>query len=590
MKSVIGKVIFVVLILFGCSRVVEDHFDDWQPVSHWSESDENEKDSVSSRDGGLNYGNEGIDYSYRGGSQLEIEELNVPFKSQSPPGDWSHNMNCGPTSVLMIAGYYLGWQPSTNDLKELLDWMYAYHYIYPQSVGEYYDGNVTNMTELGNVLEDHYNLGSVVKKNVNDLSYLHEQLLNNRPVIVAVNIQMQPHKMGHFMVLVGMTEDEVIVHDPGKTLGQNNVYSKSQFVSSWQTSNYASLVLETPGVSWHLNGSLVQLIGSPEVYLVKNGQLFWITDMQVFNAHHFKANQIIPITANEFDCYEYGGEIDWQPYRELFRVGDQYYLFEKQSFDSTGGVYYWFLNAFAFNSWGVPGPVVELGWSEAEQLYFGKYLDGGALFVRHGTVVKPGFQVTEFPSVEYFVADDMGLYWPLASKEVFQQMGYDKLPLYLAATVEDFYGSVQAFGEVIDESYLQICHDDKEQDDGLDPQGGSGADEEDIPDEPDDQPPAQFQISCTISCPDGFQAFVWYANAQQLTGSLVELKITEDELCYRGEPWFDFNCACTEPDLWSCFDPAEAEISCNQNFTVHVPGIVDSVGEGEVWFDEMSCQ
>jgi len=85
------------------------------------------------------------------------------------------------------------------------------------------------------------------------------------------------------------------------------------------------------------------------------------------------------------------------------------------------------------------------------------------------------------------------------------------------------------------------------------------------------------------------QAFIWYASFGEETGaSTVTMSATKQEICLRGQPWIDFNCAGQNP-LWSYYDPGLAQIDCNVDYELKIPGIIDSGGEGEVWFTSISC-
>ena len=83
--------------------------------------------------------------------------LDVPFKSQVPPGIWDETRNCGQTSYLMIDGFYNNKTPNIESIKELDDWI---ENIFGDSVRNY-SGNYTNVDmlkrvalEYGNFIED----------------------------------------------------------------------------------------------------------------------------------------------------------------------------------------------------------------------------------------------------------------------------------------------------------------------------------------------------------------------------------------------------------------------------------------------------
>ncbi|NQT49100.1 hypothetical protein HQ571_00215 [Candidatus Kuenenbacteria bacterium] len=86
------------------------------------------------------------------------------------------------------------------------------------------------------------------------------------------------------------------------------------------------------------------------------------------------------------------------------------------------------------------------------------------------------------------------------------------------------------------------------------------------------------------------KAFIWFSSFDEEKGKpFATMSTTIGQICTRGMPWIDFNCACTLPDIWACFDPALAQIECNHEFEIKTPGVVDPAGEGEVWFTDFGC-
>lgn len=391
-----------------------------------------------------------------GFGSLQAETIliqDVSFKSQSPPGDWANNMNCGPTAALVLGAYYKRFDPETADLESLLDWLYAEGLIYPQAYAEYYDGNVTNVWHLEQILEDFFLLGEVKRNNSLDYDFLRQELVKGNPVIVGVNINMNATSFGHFMVVVGLSDTEVIVHDPGKTYGEYNHYSLNKFQASWATSNYASIVVQSKGAVWYPDGSLIQVVGDSKVYLVKDQKLYWIKDEIVFNAHHFDWLKIIPVRSKILDCFQYGGEIEIKPYRELYKVDDTYYLYEKPTFIANSCTLSQFASLTALNSWKLPLLVQEI---DSISGLYGSCMHGTTLYFRDGTLIKPTEAAFGFGEGVVFVATNNGELKPFVDWETFQLMGYDQLELFHVVEVE-LQGGARFFGEAISQNDALFC-------------------------------------------------------------------------------------------------------------------------------------
>ena len=191
-----------------------------------------------------------------GGSNIEIKEdyihvyndainLPVPFKAQYPPGtSWSETRNCGQASCAMIFSYYNSSEPTAQDIMDIDYWLYE---TYGDPIRNY-NGSYTNTEQLKQVAIQFGGFDSEIHGNWDwDITNLENELQNNYPVIVAVRIGMLPSGGGHFMVLIGMDDDNVYVHDPGRSLlsgfGQNMQYPKTQFLDSWDSQNNACVTI-----------------------------------------------------------------------------------------------------------------------------------------------------------------------------------------------------------------------------------------------------------------------------------------------------------------------------------------------------------
>lgn len=638
---------------------------------------------------------------------------NVAFKAQSPPGDWADNMNCGPTSALMLAAHHWGFNPSVVELRALIDWLYEQSLITQQSQAEYYDGNVTSLWQLEIMLRQYFQINEISRSSGYDLEYIRTQLQAGQPVIVGVNIDMNANQFGHFMMVVGLTDDHVVVHDPGKTYGSYKQYSLNRFHSSWATSNYASLSIEPPQVVWYPNGTLLQVVGSSMVYLVKDNQLYWIKEETVFNAHYFDWQKIIQVDSSIWECFDYGGVIEDHPYYEVYLSNGTYYLYEKAAFIALECELSPFKSEAAWRSWQINVSVNEV---ESLDGIYGSCRHGATLHFRDGTLIKPAASQS-YGAGAVFIATNGGELRPFIDWDVFQLMKFDQLPLF-EVTEQELYDGARFFGQAVTNEQVTICSSSgyqvyggaetdvvepepeedivsgEEEDvvepvviqeelcDGLDNNNNGQIDEdvrrechhscglgwqycrdgvwqgcevydfvEEIEDgidndcdglvdegfvipedaDPLDQDndhdgysinqgdcddwspetnPGQLDIcdgfdnncnflidededcgdsdliECQVSCPADMIAHVWYGLDGSQSGNPVELEFSIEETCIRGQPWFDFNCACQN---WTCHDWSLAVIDCNHDIEVHA-GAVDYRGEGEVWFSNLLCE
>lgn len=69
--------------------------------------------------------------------------------------------------------------------------------------------------------------------NISESFYSLEELINhNTPVIISVSSEFSPSKTSHVVVLVGIEENQLIIHDPYKK-GANFKISKEEFKKYW---------------------------------------------------------------------------------------------------------------------------------------------------------------------------------------------------------------------------------------------------------------------------------------------------------------------------------------------------------------------
>ncbi|MBT4722893.1 hypothetical protein HN958_04245 [Candidatus Falkowbacteria bacterium] len=260
------------------------------------------------------------------------------------------------------------------------------------------------------------------------------------------------------MVVIGMTDSEVIVHDPGRTAGQFNRYDLDTFVNSWRTaSNCASLFVEEQVVTWHPDGALISSVNESDVYVLIDGKKNLIDSDQVFEAHDFPRDMVIEVSDLELSCYDDGFIVDWQPVRELFQVEDgTILLYEKASHDSSHCALYEFSSEFAYRSWTIDERLQVLTDQQAEDQYFWRCDLMDTLYVRDGTLVKPNYPISGFGRGVVFVASGNGRLRAFSTEQAYNEMGYADKYLY-HANQNELEGSFRLFDPDITMEMAHRC-------------------------------------------------------------------------------------------------------------------------------------
>ncbi|MBT3816926.1 MAG: hypothetical protein HOG08_01110 [Candidatus Magasanikbacteria bacterium] len=169
----------------------------------------------------------------------------VPFKSQIPPGIWKDSKNCGQASSLMVFSFFDNKTPIIQGIKDIDDELYS---LYRDDIRNY-NGSETKTYQLAAVAKQ-FGFEASIYGVDGTLDWLRKQILNDQPVIVLSHINMDSRNIGHFMVVVGVEDEEIIVHDPGKNkhVGKFRKFSIDKFLTSWdaQDNSYVVIKKETP--------------------------------------------------------------------------------------------------------------------------------------------------------------------------------------------------------------------------------------------------------------------------------------------------------------------------------------------------------
>jgi len=166
--------------------------------------------------------------------------LNVPFKSQVPPGDWDLTNNCGQTCFLMIFSYYKRITPTEEGIKAIDEWLYKnFPKSHPDPILNNYNGSPMNTSEIVSLAKGYGGFPDSNWHSGWSLQKLQEELERGYPVIVAVYYPSPRDPkiyIYHFLVVTGMNEEIVRVNDSGrksKEKGRGITFPREDFERYW---------------------------------------------------------------------------------------------------------------------------------------------------------------------------------------------------------------------------------------------------------------------------------------------------------------------------------------------------------------------
>lgn len=161
--------------------------------------------------------------------------LNVPFTSQAPLGDWAQPWQdaCEEASVLMVDYYYQNKSlPSKEEvsgiLKEMVSWQES-------NWGGHYNLTIAKLAEY---IKATFNYETETIENLTS-EKLKFYLDKGQPIIVPANgkkLANPNFKNGgpeyHMLVVKGYVDDKFITNDPGTRLGADFIYSSENLLDS----------------------------------------------------------------------------------------------------------------------------------------------------------------------------------------------------------------------------------------------------------------------------------------------------------------------------------------------------------------------
>lgn len=155
--------------------------------------------------------------------------LNVPFTSQAPSGNWDLPFKeaCEEASILMMDKFYKGQSfanasETEDEIKNIVDFE-------EHKLNFHLDTDAQETAQVLNNYFGYQNVRVVDNITVNDIK---KELAQGRPVIVPAAGRMlgnpyyrQPGPLYHMLVVKGYTETKFITNDPGTRRGKDFTYS-----------------------------------------------------------------------------------------------------------------------------------------------------------------------------------------------------------------------------------------------------------------------------------------------------------------------------------------------------------------------------
>lgn len=247
--------------------------------------------------------------------------LNVPFKAQVPPGDWDKTKNCGQASALMVFCYYNGTTPTVQGIKDIDDWLYQ---KYGDPVNNY-NGSETNTTKLEALAREYGGFAGSYKASRWDIERLKQEIDAGHPVIVAVIAGYLSNRGyswagGHFLVVKGYDDANIICNDPGTSGGENKYYTHNEFSAAMAAQKGAVVVVvpaipilcagtSNPGLVYrYLGDTNWQPIATPE----QLGNAWSVLSLAEYNGHLYAGTMSTSNpTGGVGRVYRYDGRTSW---------------------------------------------------------------------------------------------------------------------------------------------------------------------------------------------------------------------------------------------------------------------------------------
>ena len=160
--------------------------------------------------------------------------LDVPFQSQAPTGDWNmpYQEACEEASLIMADAFYNKTSLTVGEMderiKKLVDWQV-------KKFGYYED---TTVEEVVIIAREYFGLKAELDDNVS-VDNIKKYISQNKLVLVPVAGKILPNPnfrnggpIYHMLVIRGYTPDKFITNDPGTRKGKEFVYGYNDLINA----------------------------------------------------------------------------------------------------------------------------------------------------------------------------------------------------------------------------------------------------------------------------------------------------------------------------------------------------------------------
>lgn len=170
--------------------------------------------------------------------------LNVPFTSQAPSGNWNLPFKeaCEEASILMVDKFYKGQSfvsasGTEDEIKNIVDFE-------EQKLNFHLD---TDAKQTAQIMKDYFGYTNVRVEYDITIDDIKKEIARGKPVIIPAAGRMlgnpnyrQPGPLYHMLVVKGYTQTKFITNDPGTRRGKDFTYSFDKFynaIHDWDNGN-----------------------------------------------------------------------------------------------------------------------------------------------------------------------------------------------------------------------------------------------------------------------------------------------------------------------------------------------------------------